>query len=1358
MTVPGANTLRLKLGVADDTLLASLTDDAALMLVGEVSGLASRVGAMGALWSTGIDGMPQSADAAAHWQRNFGARLFTTLLPPRIQSWFASAPRCQLQLTLDTRLAGIPWETTYDGRAHWLNYHAVSRQLLGQTFSSEPGFSGRRARPTAVLLLLHGTPNAPTQAYFNELIETLRSHTMLRVHTARSQDLSGATFTGSQHADIVHLIHCTADDLDDGQWGQTLWPVLEAARMVLVDGVGDASSMAAWLRRMPAVTRLLALQPTVLAIQRPVWQHASPQMAHHLYQAFGDGQAPGEAQKSALADNAILVIFGAPVLHSQNRQPNGDEDRSYRQVTALSYDLVRSTEMMRALGSEQYSIKLRDFHRRCATVVERWGGQSDQPQGNDGVMCYFGAHHVREDTARVALQAARQLLEAANHMQVEIRIGLATGEVAVNADHLVGLSIHLAARIQALSPDGCILTCATTAELAKSHFRLDPYLHDRSLKGFSDTTTVYRLEEEYGTSRPGMVTVADTTPLCGRELELGRLEQAWKQVSTHGTQWLLVAGEAGIGKSRLVDTFVQGIRKSRRGRAFVCRCYAETTVRAFGPLIDLMERWFDIRSTDDVATRQAKLAQPASDQGIASIDWLAIHYLMGLPTQDAQQPQLHTPQEPRRRMVMRAMVTWLLNLARSHHVCLVVEDVQWADPSTLEYLQRLRDDADDDALLVLLTERTEHGLRPGNSLVDAVLTVGRLPNAAVLDMISGLDHSQLLTRQQAGLIVDKSDGVPLFAEMSTRMLMDTLHVTDTHVVPGHAGEFPIPVTLRALLLQRLDNLGPARLLAQLCSVIGREFPRSTLLTLCAAQVTAMTVERVQTHLGALLRSGLLLPRDTSDSGDMQYHFRHALLHEAAYQSMWETDRRALHRAIARVIEERMPDVAANQPELLAHHYQACESAELAAKWHWVAARKYKSAEAHNESLAQLASAKRFVQKTPPTVQRVATELEIELTMAGQLIATRGYGSNAAGESYLAALPLAKQLGDNKALLRAQLGLQAYHLMRADFEQAHAWLAQAQATAQEFNDPLTRALCLFALAYMLHFEGRAREMQEHCDHCLRVCGESAMQGKLAHSPQVMSLMYSSVSLWETGQVDLARQRAQQGVSIAHHLGQRLGLGQALGMQAMVLMWCGEFEQALQTSQQALEICQAGGHDMWKAHARLIHGCCLGELGNPEHGLAMMDAAYALWTSTGTVVTRTFYLALRANACGALGRVAEGLALLDEACRIVREHGERYYEPEVLRVKGELLLLQGAVGHADSFVQADSAFAAARDAAHALGYHSLELRVATSMARRSLQMGRATTAVILLQDALEAVPEGRSTRDQLLAGDLLAIASA
>ena len=1349
--------MRLKLGVTDDTLLASLTDDAALMLVGEVSGLAHRVGAVDALWSTASNGTPESADAAARWQRNFGSCLFKTLLPQRIQSWFASAPQCQLHLTLDAQLAGIPWEAAYDGRAHWLHFHAVSRRLLGQLPSSAPGFSGRRVRPTKVLLLLHGTPTVAAQAYQRAVLDTLRSHTMLQAQTASSLDWSGTTLTGPQHADIVHLINCTTDDLEDAQARQTLWPVLEAARLVLVDGVGDAGSMAAWLRRTPAVARLLALQPTVLAIQRPVWQHASPQLAHQLYRAFGDGKPPGDAHTSVLADNAVLIIFGEPVLHSQDHLPRVEEDRSFRQITALSYDLVGSTQMMRTLGIEQYSLKLRDYHRRFASVVDRWGGQSDQPQGNDGVMCYFGARHVREDTVRVAVQAARQLLEVAIHMQVEIRIGLATGEVAVNADHLVGLAIHLAARIQALAPAGSILTCVTTAELAKSHFRLDPYLYNQTLKGFSGTTTVFRLGKAHVAVPPEIATDADTMPLCGRQSELGRLELAWKLVETRGTQWLLVAGEAGIGKSRLVDTFVRDIRDSRHGRAFVCRCYAETTARAFGPIIDLMERWFNISTTDDVATRQAKLSRPASDQGVASIDWLAIHYLMGLPTQDLQQPKLHTPQEPRRRMVMRAMVTWLLNLARNQPVCLVVEDVQWADPSTLEYLQRLRDDADDDALLVLLTERTEPALRPDNYLVDDVLTLGPLPNAAVLEMIGGLDGSQSLTRQQAGLIVDKSDGVPLFVEMSTRMLIDALHAVDAPDVSARAGEFPIPVTLRALLLQRLDNLGPARLLAQLCSVIGREFPRSMLLSLCTAQVTAMSVERVHMHLGALLRSGFLLPRHTSDSNDTQYHFRHALLHEAAYQSMWETDRRALHRSIARVIEERMPDVTANQPELLAHHYQACESAELAAKWHWLAARRYKSAEAHSESLAHLASAKRFLQKTPPTVQRLASELEIELTMAGQLIATSGYGSNAAGQSYLAALPLAQQLGDNKALLRAQLGLQAYHLMRADFEQAHAFLAQAQATAQEFNDPLTRAQCLFALAYMLHHQGRAQEMQENCDRCLRVCRESVMQGKLAHSPQVMSLMYSSVSLWETGQVDLARQRAHEGVAIAQSLGQRLGLGQALGMQAMVLMWCGEFEQARHISQQAIEVCQAGGHDMWTAHARLIHGCCLGELGDPEHGLAMMDAAYALWTSTGTVVTRTFYLALRASACAALGRVAEGLALVDEACRIVREHGERYYEPEVLRVKGDLLLLQRAHDRADNFALADAAFAAARDAARTLGYHSLGLRVASSMAQRSLQCGQKGAAFAMLQDALDALPEGKTTRDQIVARQLLAAAS-
>jgi predicted ATPase len=206
--------------------------------------------------------------------------------------------------------------------------------------------------------------------------------------------------------------------------------------------------------------------------------------------------------------------------------------------------------------------------------------------------------------------------------------------------------------------------------------------------------------------------------------------------------------------------------------------------------------------------------------------------------------------------------------------------------------------------------------------------------------------------------------------------------------------------------------------------------------------------------------------------------------------------------------------------------------------------------------------------------------------------------------------------------------------------------------------------------------------------------------------------------------------------------------------MVLMWCGELDEAARISERAIQVCEAGGHDMWTAHAQLIHGSCISEQGDPERGLQLMDTGYALWTSTGTIVTRTFYLALRAPAYAAVGRIAGALDLINEACRIVTDHGERYYEAEVLRIKGELLLLQATRQGADSLALADATLAQAQTTALALGYHSLGLRVATSMARRHAQSGDKAAAVRGLQAALTALKEGHATRDQRVAREMLA----
>lgn len=1066
-----------------------------------------------------------------------------------------------------------------------------------------------------------------------------------------------------------------------------------------------------------------------------------------------------EAVQPSAADSAGRKAVGRRPMESTVSDNRGSSKlpfsaRGFRQATSLKYDLVGSTALMEQLGAERYSVTLLDCHARFAAIVKRWGGVSDQPQGNDGVMCYFGVLHAREDTVRSSLFSALDLIDEAGKLGIQIRIGLATGEITLNDGQYTGATVHLAARLQELAQPGQAMASGTTAELAKPYFLFDPLPQMQAFKGFSARRTVFKVERAKSPADRHAPAGGPFSPLLGREAEILHLTNLWDGAAKGTATWLHLTGEAGIGKTRLVSSFGSMIEEKQSAQVLVCRCFPETKNRAFGPIIDMLERWFQIQSTDDAVARQSKLAQGIASRGAALYDHMAVSYLLGLPMPENQSAQYSTPQEPRRRFIMRTMVSWLINRARNQPTCFVLEDLQWADPSTLEYLQRLKKEGGESALLVLLTERTEQGNVQVHPLADKGLQLARLDGSAVREMIGALSAGSVLSRRTVDSIEAKSDGIPLFVEMSTRMVLENRESGDMRSAHEFAGDFPIPATVRDLLMQRLDNLGPARPLAQLCSAIGREFPHQLLLALCDADVASMPVDRMQAQLASLLRSGLLLGSDDADETNLRYHFRHALVHEVAYQSMWATDRRQLHHAIAQAIEARLPDIAAGQPEVLAHHYQACGALAEGAQWHRQAARKYKADEAHAESLAHLANAKALLLQLPGTPARYKSELDIELTMAGQLIATKGYGSPSAGESYLAALALAQNLKDKKSLLRAQLGLEAYYLMRADFGQAHAYLTQAQHTAKDFDDALTRAQCLFALANVLHHQGHAHAMQELCDQCVVVCRQSGLQTNLVQSPEVMSLMYSSVCLWEMGQVDLAVRRAREGVEVAEDLGQRLGLGQALGMQAMVLMWCGELEEAERISERAIAVCQAGDHEMWSAHARLIHGCCVSELGDPQRGLELMDSAYELWVSTGTIVTRTFYLALRAPACAALGRLDDALQLINEACRIVKEHGERYYEPEVLRIKGELLLLKYPPESDGVASLADGAFSEARTAAQMLGYQSLALRIATSMARRCQQQGETAAAIDLLQNALAVLTEGQATRDQTWARALLA----
>jgi tetratricopeptide (TPR) repeat protein len=653
--------------------------------------------------------------------------------------------------------------------------------------------------------------------------------------------------------------------------------------------------------------------------------------------------------------------------------------------------------------------------------------------------------------------------------------------------------------------------------------------------------------------------------------------------------------------------------------------------------------------------------------------------------------------------------------AGAQPVFFAVEDIQWADPSTIDFLQHLRRTTGSSRVLTVLTERVDHRLDQKAStatpeqLIDSSLCVDRLSTEAVSALIAHLCAKQSLSKQVVASIEKKSDGVPLFITMSTRMVIEKIEQGVSSQIEIQ-DDLPIPQSVQDLLMQRLDRVGPARQLAQVCGAIGREFSLELLSAVIDSDVSPVPSDRMNLHLETLLQSGLLVP--CAGHTLPHFGFRHALIQDAAYQSMWESDRKALHQCIAHTLETRFAEMSVAQPEVVAHHHLASDNVTQATHWHMLAAKKYRRAAAHQEALFHLGTAKRLTQGLQASDSVHERLLDIELAIAGQLIATKGAGALVVGQSYELALTLSQQTRNKKASLRTQLGLESFHFLRGDFGQAHAYLAQAQQTAKVLNDALTHAQCQWAMAHLLFHQGEVSTALTLMQECIATSRQAATPGHSVQSAEVMCLMYSSFCAWLQGDAQLASTRAQEAVRVAETLQHRLALGQALGMQAMVALVSGQFQAAHRVSERAVTVCESGDHEMWTAHARFIHGCALVELGELARGCAQMDEADALWAGTGAVLTRTFYLAMRAQAQMKQDRLSEAMILLDDAISLIAKYGERYYEPEVLRMKGELLVRIDAPG-SSALHEAKIFFERALAVARAREMHGLVPRILTCL---------------------------------------------
>ncbi len=1123
---------------------------------------------------------------------------------------------------------------------------------------------------------------------------------------------------------------------------------LDAAAATLLPGVWIAADAA---RRPPllvlcgaeAVSRLVCVREVarrggaVLCTTGNVAELADPLLTGLLA-----GHSVAESVRRMHADAALAHVSRQVVLYGQADIPlftsreSGPMTGTLRQVTTLSVDLVDSTRLLHDLGEERYSLLLEAFHATCNAIVQRHGGMSDDPQGDDGVMSYFGYPDASESAAEQAVAAAVELGPAVRAIGVRLRIGVATGRVAVWRGQPVGVSIHLAARLQAAAEPGSLLVAESTSALLGKRFELEPTPLLLSLKGIAGPTAAYRvLGRSKATDYPGLESPPTPNTFVGRETELALLTDEWELAQRGRARVMVLVGEAGIGKSRLLTEFRRWLAKS--GQASVeCRGRADTKDTAFFALTDTLRRFLDLQPSDSAQTQQEKIVRRLPpDLPVGE----AVSLVSKLLTLDG--PPTDNPQRQRSR-TMALLLEWFRSLLLYKPLCLVVEDAHWIDPSTGEFLAQLLTDSGDLPLLVVAAQRTETSIGWRLPLVHQTLELGRLSPVAARWLARKACGERSLPQDVLRLLAARSDGVPLFIEQSVRMALDTGTTASLQSL-----RLNVPSSLQGLLMARLDRLPEARPVAQLGAALGREFPEALLGAALAHGSTPLSLIELPARLQELEAAGLLAR--SGGATDPHWTFKHALMRDTAYQSLWESDRRRLHQDVAKVLEQQFPALVARQPELLARHQAAAGlDAQALAQWE-VAARRAAADSAHEEAISHIDSALLLLTRQPPGRDRDATELRLVLLLASRCIATEGYGAGRVERLYARASELCGLLDDETALLKVELGLHGWHFARGDLQLAQDIAVRCESKLRASAGSIQRLQGSWALAITQFHRGDSLPAVERMDAVLAAYRVDMHRPGAVQDPGVMCLCYSAWAQWELGHVADALARIARVVELASLLKHRFSLGEAHGFAASVHFFCGDAVTALAHAERAIAICEDSGFAVWLAHALMMRGRLRCDLGAIDKGLADMDEAFAMWVGTGAAVTLPLYLTMRAEGQALAGRPAQGLVLLSEARALIGRTGERYYEAEVQRLTGELSWQEAGCEGAASVVEAESWLRSAQALAQAQHKHSFALRAAQARARIQISQGDAASAHALLQEALAAMPDKSATRDTVSA---------
>ncbi len=941
-------------------------------------------------------------------------------------------------------------------------------------------------------------------------------------------------------------------------------------------------------------------------------------------------------------------------------------------------DIVDSTALSGRLDPEDLRDLLQHFQLLCAEVVGRYEGYIAQFLG-DGVLVYFGYPQAHDDDAQRAVRAALEIARAVSlgsigGHRIQVRVGIHSGLVVVGevgvpgrrSELAVGETPNIAARLQAEAQPDLVVISEATERLDRGFFATEE-LGARSLRGLKQTKRVYAVVGESGArTRLEAAAAGGLTRFVARVEEVTSLSRSWEEARRGRGQMVSIRGEAGVGKSRLVKAFKANLR-IEPAELVECACSEYLRNSAFHPIAAGLTRKMDLgqRQTARRSARRAWRRTPRAFVRRPRPRPGCWRTSSRSPSPIRRGLQELAPNR-RRQLTMETLANWLVTPEADLPKLVIVEDVHWADASTLELISGLAERLASSPMLILLTFRPDFS-PPWADLPGArLISLSPLAREDASMLASHVARGKALPKELTNRIDEWTRGVPLYIEEFTKGLLESGVLTekeDSFELSGPLPKSLVPETLAGPLAARIDRLGDAKAVVQLAAVLGMEARYDLLAT-----VSESNEEALRSALDRILASELLVERPTP-SGPV-FQFRHALIRDAAYGSLLLADRRETHRRVFHAIRNKFGELAESRPEVVAYHAGEAGLAELATEAWSRASERALARAANREALMHIEEGLRQLGRLGAGNERHEKELAFELARGPALMAVKGFAAPEVKATYGRAQDLCQLLGDPSRVYAVLWGLWAHWFVAGELVPARDFAEQVMKIAQTTREPALLVPAYHALGYTLFYMAEYEQSLELARRGLALFDldiERRNTRLFQFSSSVALHHFAATSLWMLGFPEQARIEAEKAIALGAELDHAPSLAYAKSAHTGGAPFLRRDHEVVNTA--ALEAIELFGDEsaVWPPLVKTFRGWSLAAAGDVTSGLAHMLENFAVYRAIGGGVLRTTVGALKAEATWRTGDAKRALDILSEVFASVETTQERTYEPELHRVR-------------------------------------------------------------------------------------------